>query len=88
MLCTPNKETFIQENLVQLKSHETLWELNHRLLPPQSVPPLQLSLMKAPLQANMAKKSGLPLLQLPIKVYYISLGGQAARIFHPPPTPK
>ena len=29
-----------------VKSHETLWELNHRLLPPQSVPPLQLSLMK------------------------------------------
>lgn len=80
---TPNKETFIQENLVQLKSHETLWELNHRLLPPQSVPPLQLSLMKAPLQANMAKKSGLPLLSSQSRFTRSRWEGQAARIFHP-----
>ena len=57
--------------------------MNHCFLPPQSVPPLQLSLTKVPPQAKMAKKSGLPLLSSQSRLIISHWEGQTARIFHP-----
>ena len=64
---TASRETFIQENLLNLgKNSESLWHLSHDVFqfhtPP---PPHQLHLTEALFSTSVAKKTGLPFLPAP-----------------------
>lgn len=83
---TINEATLIQENLPKLgKNKDSLWCLRYyRCLPSLPSP---FSLMEAPLQLGVAKQTGLPLPQLPVKAHRISLGGAGCPHFSTPSTP-